>query len=75
MTHDTTLVSRVYNTHDLADNVRINFGVNEIGREFVAVVENPDFNGVSGQPLPGGLTASLIAIGILAVSKKLKFMR
>ena len=69
---ETTLVSRVDGTHDLANNIRINFGINEIGREFVAVFDKPDFHGVSGQPLPGLLVAGVLAMGTVLAGKRLK---
>ena len=69
---DTTLVSRVAGTHDLAGNLRINFGINEIGREFVSVFMKPDSNGVSGHPLPGLLVSSLLAMGTVLAGKRLR---
>ena len=68
----TTLVSRVDGTTDQAGNIRINFGINDIGREFVAVFDKPDFNGVSGQPLPGLLVAGVLAMGTVLVGKRLR---
>ena len=81
---DTTLVSRLDNTDDLAGNVRINFGIgtnesNWIGREFVAIGSFGDFNGKipvpSGQPLPGALFAGLLSLGTVLLSKRLRRSR
>lgn len=71
--HDTILQSRQHNTFDLADNVRINFGINN-GREFVAVYDSTkgsnSHGGPSGQPLPGVLIAGILSFGtIFGVSK------
>lgn len=68
--HDTTLLSRQHNTFDLADNVRINFGIND-GREFVAVYNKTDGGySPSGQPLPGLMFAGILSLGtVFGVSK------
>ncbi len=74
----TTLVSRLDKTHDLAGNVRINFGINSttvgfIGREFVAFgASEPKAGGPSGQPLPGAMATCLLAMGAVAAAKKMK---
>ena len=68
--HDTTLLSRQHNTLDLADNVRINFGIDSvavgpIAREFVAVYTSTGSTGgtsSSGQPLPGLLFAGMLSL-------------
>lgn len=70
---DTTLYSRVDGTHDVADNVRINFGLTTYpqGREFVAFGvggENPP--APSGQPLPGVLTSCLVALGATGIAAR-----
>jgi hypothetical protein len=70
---DTTLASRVDGTHDVADNVRINFGLTTYpdGREFVAFGvggENPP--APSGQPLPGVLTSCLVALGATGIAAR-----
>ena len=77
-----TLVSRVDGTKDLANNIRINFGVNSatnglIGREFVAIGSFGDFDGnipvpPSGQPLPGALFAGLLSMGTVLLGKRLR---
>lgn len=71
--HDTTLVSRLDNTHDLANNVRVNYGIGEnesnyIGREFVSIYDGTlDYNEIRGQtaggPLPGLMTVCLLSLG------------
>ena len=76
--HDTTLVSRVDGTHDLAGNVRINFGVDSvsagfIGREFVAFGVDNGTPAPSGQPLPGALVSLALALGTLVTARKIKF--
>lgn len=81
--HDTSLVSRLDNTHDIAGNVRINFGIDSesyglTAREWVAfgVYEEEDYHGTSGQPLPGVLISALLATGtILSVSSKKRLKR
>ena len=72
---DTTLKSRLDGTHDIAGNVRINFGLsNYSAREFVAVYRpiGEDGGHSSGQPLPGVLIAGLISVGTIASAKYLK---
>jgi hypothetical protein len=74
--HDTTLVSRVDGTHDLAGNVRINFGLGDrnnqeslVAREFVAFgVSDPD--SPSGQPLPGVLTSCLVGLAASSIAAR-----
>jgi hypothetical protein len=74
--HNTTLVSRVDGTHDLADNVRLNFGIDSengglVGREFVAFgVSVNEEHGPSGQPLPGVLTSMLISAGVIGLASR-----
>lgn len=70
----TTLQSRQDNTIDQAGNVRINLGLTTgIGREFVALgVGGTSEPPVSGQPLPGVGFASLLAMGSIAVAKKMR---
>lgn len=71
--HSTTLASRVDGTHDLAGNVRINFGLtNYKGREFVAFGVSQTSPPISGQPLPGTILASVIALGTIGAAKKFK---
>ena len=79
---ETGLVSRQYNTTDIAGNVRVNFGTSGgNGHEFVAVYsyddgddggEGQEGGGVSGQPLPGLFLAAILAIGTVAFGKRLK---
>ncbi len=75
---DTTLVSRVIDTHDLAGNVRVNLGIDSvqeglIGREFVAFgVADKTHGGHSGQPLPGAMATCMLAMGAIAAAKKMK---
>ena len=75
--HDTTLYSRVDGTHDLAGNVRVNFGLSEDGgttllaREFVAFGVS-DNSTPSGQPLPGVLSTIVVACCSIACAKKMK---
>lgn len=75
---DTTLVSRLNNTTDLAGNVRVNFGLgmdNYSGREFVAVWSEGDYEGnkpaPSGQPLPGVMTSAALMLGTFLAGKRL----
>lgn len=75
--HNTTLASRLDATHDLAGNVRINFGLTTIpsgeGREFVAFGVHDESAVPSGQPLPGVLTSALLGFGVvLGVTRKRK---
>jgi hypothetical protein len=76
--HGTTLVSRLDGTHDLADNVRINFGIESnsvgyIGREWVAVgVYDEDDTRPTGQPLPALPVSCALMLGTMAVAKKIK---
>jgi len=75
--HATTMTFRQHNTVDLAGNVRINFGINDVGHEFVAVYSSVG-NGAggtapSGQPLPGLLFAGMLSLGtVFGVSKMRK---
>ena len=74
--HDTTLVSRVDGTHDLAGNVRVNFGVDSvsvgfIGREFVAFGVDAGSTPPSGQPLPGAFVSLALALGTLSAAKRM----
>ena len=77
-TYETTLASRVIDTHDLANNVRVNFGLTTFpdGREFVAfgVTDGKvhDHPSPSGQPLPGAMATCLLAMGAVAAAKKMK---
>ena len=73
----TTMVSRQHNTLDLANNVRINFGIDSaseglIGREFVAVYSGTGGTIISGQPLPGLLFAGLLSLGTVFGAAKLR---
>ncbi len=75
--HATTLYSRVDGTHDLADNVRINFGLTTVwaGREFVAfgVDDGEDKHyQPSGQPLPGLPITCALMFGTIACAKRMK---
>lgn len=80
--HDTTLLSRQHNMLDLAENVRINFGIDSvavgpIAREFVAVYTGAGSSSggtsPSGQPLPGLLFAGMISlVTVLGASKMRK---
>ena len=77
--NDTTMVSRQHNTLDLANNVRVNFGIDSaslglIGREFVAVYTGAGDSSIqaTGQPLPGLLYVGLLSFGTLFGSSKLK---
>ena len=77
--HNTTLASRLDGTHDLASNVRINFGFTTIaageGREYVAFGVS-DHTEPTGQPLPGVMTSALlgltVVLGAKGARKKLK---
>ena len=76
--HGTTLASRLDGTHDLAGNVRINFGFTTIpsgeGREYVAFgVHEPKAS--SGQPLPGSFASISIAIASIALAGVRKMKR
>ncbi len=73
----TTMVSRQHNTVDLANNVRINFGIDSpadglTGREFVAIYGGTGGTVVSGQPLPGLLFAGLLSLGTVFGAAKLR---
>ena len=78
--NDPTLVSRGIDIHDLAGNVRVNFGIDSasfgnLAREFVAfgVTDgNHSKGGSSGQPLPGVMATGLLAMGTIAAAKKMK---
>ena len=72
--HDTTLQSRQHNTLDLAGNVRINFGINDVGHEFVAVYNSSDSGtpSPSGQPLPGLLFAGMLSLGTVFAASKMR---
>lgn len=76
--NETSLISRQHNTLDLADNVRVNLGINYAGHEFVAVYTGTDGSngrtpGPSGQPLPGLMFAGILSLGtIFGVSKMYK---
>ena len=71
--HDTTLASRVDGTHDLADNVRVNFGLtNEFPREFVMMGATDPSMPINGEPLPGVMATVFVAGGVYAASKKRK---
>ena len=80
----TTLMSRTYDYNDLADNVVINFGIDNgtygdgvgIGREFVAVYDKGDNpfidGGTTGGPLPGVFFAGLLSLGTVFGASKMK---
>jgi|GEM_PF-2284044 len=71
--HDTTLQSRQHNTVDLAGNVRINFGINDVGHEFVAVYGGVEgSSSPSGQPLPGLLFAGMLSLGTVFAAFKVR---
>ena len=71
--HDTTLQSRQHNTLDLAGNVRINFGINDVGHEFVAVYSSADSTpSPSGQPLPGLLFVGMLSLGTVFAASKMR---
>ncbi len=71
--HDTTLQSRQHNTVDLAGNVRVNFGINDLGHEFVAVYSGVDRTpSPSGQPLPGLLFAGMLSLGTVFAASKMR---
>ena len=70
--HDQTVLwSRLDGTHDLAGNVRVNFGLEDyVAHEFVAFgVSEPE--PPSGQPLPGVLATSIVAFCSIGCVKKL----
>ncbi len=69
----TTLYSRVDGTHDLAGNVRINYGLTTYpdGREFVAFGAS-EYDAPSGQPLPSAMASVIIAAGSVFCAKKMK---
>lgn len=75
--NDTPLLSRTHQTFDQAGNVRINFGIDSvtfgsIGREFVAFgVSRPP----SGQPLPGVMATTLLAMGTVAAAARKKLRK
>ncbi len=76
---DTTLVSRLDNTTDLAGNVRVNFGLgaDETRREFVVVWSEGDYDGntpepPSGQPLPGAMVAGILSLGTVLLGKRMR---
>lgn len=71
---DTILASRVDGTHDIADNVRINFGLtNGYSREWVAFGVSDENSAVvpSGGPLPGLMTVSILAFGTVLGASRL----
>ena len=80
--HDTSLLSRQHNTLDLANNVRVNFGIDSIAegrpiaREFVAVYTgaNGGSGGTSpsGQPLPGLLFAGMLSLVTVFGASKIR---
>ena len=71
--HDTTLQSRQHNTLDLAGNVRINFGIKDVGHEFVAVYTGVDrTSSPSGQPLPGLLFAGMLSLGTVFAAARIR---
>ena len=60
------LVSRQANYLDLADNVRVNFGLDDsIGHEFVLGY----VDATAGQPLPGMLFSGLLVLGMGAATR------
>ena len=80
---ETTLMSRTYDYNDLANNVVINFGIDNgtygdgigIGREFVAVYDqgpNPfrHDGGSTGGPLPCGAIAWLISLATIGAASR-----
>ncbi|MBP5300981.1 MAG: hypothetical protein J6Y80_06210 [Victivallales bacterium] len=76
---DTTLISRVFETADLAGNVRVNFGFGSQDRfrDFVAVWSEGDYDGniptpPSGQPLPGAMFAGFLSLGTVLLGKRLR---
>ena len=76
MDPETTLVSRQHNLEDLADNVRVNYGV-PVGREFVAVYDGLDSypgkgGGAAGGPLPGLLFVGLLSTGTVFGASRMK---
>ena len=75
--HDTSLLSRQHNTLDLANNVRVNFGIDSetdgaVAREFVAVYTGSEDSSISGQPLPGLLFAGLLSLGTVFGASKMR---
>lgn len=80
---ETTLMSRTYDYDDNANNVVINFGIDNgtygdgtgIGREFVAVYDqgpNPfrHDGGTTGGPLPCGAIAWLVSLATIGVASR-----
>ena len=82
--HETTMQSRQHNTNDLANNVRINFGIDNgeygdgigIAREFVAVYDDTAFERHvvkgAGGPLPGLLFVGLLSMGTVFGASRIK---
>lgn len=71
--HSTVLWSRLDGTHDLAGNVRINFGLEDyVAHEFVAFGVSDQSAPPSGQPLPGTLATVLISGLCIGGLKKIK---
>ncbi|MBQ7176102.1 MAG: hypothetical protein IJS08_01705 [Victivallales bacterium] len=80
----TLMQSRQHNTVDLADNVRVNFGIDNgtygdgvgIGREFVAVYDDTAYlnhvGGASGGPLPSLLLVGLLSMGTVFGASRMK---
>ena len=81
---ETTLMSRTFDYNDLADNIVVNFGIDNgaygdgqgIGREFVAVYNRgDDGNGGgsgAGGPLPGVFFAGLLSLGTVFGASKVR---
>ncbi len=79
--HNTTMLSRQHEYLDLADNVRINFGIDSvadgpIAREFVAVYTGAGSStggtSPSGQPLPGLLFAGMLSLVTVFGASKMR---
>ena len=73
--YESILASRQINTNDQTHQTRVNFGTTDgIGHEFVIGYEAapPAGGGMSGQPLPGVLLCSLLSLGTVSATKRLR---
>ncbi|MBO4512907.1 MAG: hypothetical protein J5746_09080 [Victivallales bacterium] len=82
--NETLMQSRQHNTNDLANNVRVNFGIDNgiygdgigIAREFVAVYDDTAYlhhaGGAAGGPLPSLLFVGLLSMGTVFGASRMK---
>ena len=73
----TTLINRLDGTKDGAGNIRVNFGIDSIGREFVAVYDDGSIDyanlpHAAGGPLPGLLFVGLLSMGTVFGASRMK---